>query len=265
MNPPGASTSSVDASSEEPAGEAVPLLTVEGLSVTYGAAQALFGVSLQVRRGQAVAVLGVNGAGKSSLAQAVCGLTPPSAGRIVFDGADVTGRSAARISRLGLAYLPEGRGIFRGLSVQDNLRMFFRGAGRAGSAQACVTAYEMFPRLAERRRQTAGTLSGGEQQMLALARVLAAGPRLVIADEPSLGLAPKLIDMVFEALATARDAGVSIVLIEQYVHRALAFVDTAVILNRGAVTWSGPAAEAGDEVLVHYLGEKPTADVSRSG
>ncbi len=231
-----------------------PLLAVEDLSVMYGTAQALFGVSLQVRPGQAVAVLGANGAGKSSLARGICGLTPTAAGRVVFAGTEVTSRPAARISRLGLAYLPEGRGIFRGLSVQDNLRMFFRSAGRSGVAQALETAYEMFPRLAERRRQTAGTLSGGEQQMLALARVLAGGPRLVIADEPSLGLAPKLIDMVFDALTTARAAGVSIVLIEQYVHRALAFVDDVVILRRGSVTWAGPADEAGEAVHTHYLG-----------
>jgi energy-coupling factor transporter ATP-binding protein EcfA2 len=141
-------------------------------------------------------------------------------------------------------------------SVQDNLHMFFRSAGRAGKAASIRGAYEMFPRPAERRRQTAGTLSGGEQQTLALARVLVGGSRLVIADEPSIGLAPRLVDMVFDALATARAAGVSIVLIEQYAHRALAFADSAVILRRGRVTWSGAAAAAGAQVLTHYLGEE---------
>jgi branched-chain amino acid transport system ATP-binding protein len=239
------------------------LLEAEGLSVAYGAAQALFGVSLQVPAGQVLAVLGSNGAGKSSLAQALCGLVPVAAGRVAFAGADITGRPPARISRLGLAYLPEGRGIFRGLSVQDNLRMFFRTAQRDARAGNVARAYEMFPRLAERRSQVAGTLSGGEQQMLALARVLCGGARLVIADEPSLGLAPRLVDMVFEALAAARSTGTSIVHIEQYARRALAFADTAVILRRGSVAWAGPADEAGDEILGHYLGGEPGAAAER--
>jgi branched-chain amino acid transport system ATP-binding protein len=181
---------------------------------------------------------------------------PVAGGRVVFAGTDITGRSPTRISRLGLAYLPEGRGIFRGLSVQDNLHMFFRSAGRAGKAASVAQAYEMFPRLAERRRQTAGTLSGGEQQMLALTRVLAGGSRLVIADEPSIGLAPRLVDTVFDALATMRAARVSVALIEQYARRVLTFADTAVILRRGRVAWSGAAAAAGAEVLAHYLGEE---------
>ena len=236
------------------------LLDAEGLSVVYGNARALFGVSLRVQAGQAVAVLGANGAGKSSLAQALCGMVPLAAGRVVFDRADITGRPPARISRLGLAYLPEGRGIFRGLSVQENLQMFFRSAGRGAKAERIARAYEMFPRLAERRRQTAGALSGGEQQMLALARVLVGGSHLVIADEPSIGLAPRLVDMVFDALATARAAGVSVVLIEQYARRALAFADTAMILRRGQVAWSGAATAAGAEVLAHYLGNETAAE-----
>jgi branched-chain amino acid transport system ATP-binding protein len=242
------------------AGDDRALLEAEELSVRYGAAQALFGVSLRVPAGHVVTVLGSNGAGKSSLAQALCGLVPAAAGRVTFAGVDITGRPPARISRLGLAYLPEGRGIFRGLSVQDNVRMFFRSAERAARAGNTGRVYEMFPRLAERRLQGAGTLSGGEQQMLALARVLCGDARLVIADEPSLGLAPRLVDMVFEALAAARSTGMSIVLIEQYARRALAFADTAVILRRGSVVWAGPADEAGDEILGHYLGSVRAED-----
>jgi branched-chain amino acid transport system ATP-binding protein len=231
-----------------------PLLEVDELSVAYGDARAVFGVSLEVGAGKALAVLGANGAGKSSIARAICGLTKPSGGSIRFDGVEITNAGPPRISRLGLAYLPEGRGIFPGLSVHDNLRMMLRAAGGAGLQEAIGRAYDLFPALAARRRLTAGTLSGGEQQMLALARVLVVTPRMVVADEPSLGLAPKPIEMVFESLAAAREAGAAILLIEQYVRRALAFADEAVILRRGKIAWRGAAGDVGDEVLTSYLG-----------
>lgn len=232
------------------------LLEVKGLSVTYGTAHAVSGVSLAVAAGDAIAILGANGAGKSSFGRAVCGLTPSASGQVRFAGADITGRDATQISRLGLAYLPEGRGIFPGLSVNDNLRVMLRTVGHTDVRSAVEEAYTLFPGLADRRRQVAGTLSGGEQQMLALARVLVTRPRLVIADEPSLGLAPKLIETVFETLAKARSAGTAIVLIEQYVHRALEFCDSATILRRGTVAWSGAADALGPEVLTHYLGNE---------
>jgi branched-chain amino acid transport system ATP-binding protein len=235
------------------------LLQVTDLSVVYGSAQAVSGVSLAVAPGEAVAILGANGAGKSSLGRAICGLTPTESGNVRFAGADITRRSATHISRLGLAYLPEGRGIFPGLSVHDNLRVMLRIVGRSEFRAALDQAYTQFPRLAERRRQTARTLSGGEQQMLALARVLVTRPSLVIADEPSLGLAPKLIEQVFETLAQARATGTSIVLIEQYVHRALDFCDAATILRRGSVAWSGATKDIGPEVLTHYLGHEELA------
>ena len=232
-----------------------PLLRVENLEVAYGEARALFGVSLEVAPGSAVAVLGANGAGKSSLASAIAGVLRPRAGRVVFDGRDITGRSPHRVSRLGVAYVPESRGVFPHLSVADNLRVQLRYAvPRSQRKDAIARALETFPVLAERRSQQAGTLSGGEQQMLSLARVLAAPPRLLIADEMSLGLAPLMVDLVFDALARARTEGVTVLLIEQYVERALAFADEAVILRQGRVGWRGHAAEAGSELVAEYLG-----------
>jgi branched-chain amino acid transport system ATP-binding protein len=236
-----------------------PLLEVEGVSVVYGKAQAVADVSLNVAPGEAVAILGANGAGKSSLGRAICGLTPVAAGRVRFAGLDITGAGATRTSRLGLAYLPEGRGIFRGLSVHDNLRVMLRPVGRAKLGDAIEEAYTLFPKLADRRTQVAGTLSGGEQQMLALARILATRPKLVIADEPSLGLAPKIIEQIFEALGQARAAGTAVLLIEQYVHRALAFCDTANLLRRGTVVWNGASSALGHDVLTHYLGQEELA------
>lgn len=230
-----------------------PLLEIEQVSVRYGNVGAVFDVSLQVHAGEAVTLLGANGAGKSSLARGVVGLTAIG-GHVRLSGQDITNLPAHQISRAGIAYLPEHRGIFPGLTVEENLRMFFRRVGRATPAAAVEGSYAMFPRLAERRRQAAGTLSGGEQQMLALARVLALEPDLVIADETSLGLAPLAIDTVFESLAALKQQGVALLLIEQYAHRALALADTAVILSRGRVLWAGPAAAATDQVLGAYLG-----------
>jgi branched-chain amino acid transport system ATP-binding protein len=237
---------------------ATALLRVEDLQVAYGEARALFGVSLDVAPGSAVAVLGANGAGKSSLASAIAGVLRPKAGRVVFDGRDITGRASHRVSRLGIAYVPESRGIFPHLSVADNLRVQLRYAVPRPQRRAAIErALETFPVLAERRRQQAGTLSGGEQQMLTLARVLAAPPRLLIADEMSLGLAPLMVDLVFEGLERARAEGVTVLLIEQYVERALGFVDEAVILRQGRVGWHGHAADAGPELVAEYLGTEP--------
>ncbi len=231
------------------------LLAVEELTVAYGEARAVFDVSIEVREGGVLAVVGPNGAGKSSLAAAIAGVVRPRRGRIVFDGRDITRLAPHRISRRGIAYFPEQRGIFPHLSVTDNLRAQLRFATRREQrAIAVERAFELFPALAQRRRQAAGTLSGGEQQMLALARVLAAPPRLLVADEMSLGLAPKLVDLVFESLERARAEGVTIVLIEQYVDRALELADEVVILSRGVVRWQGPKASARAEMLAGYLG-----------
>ncbi len=188
-------------------------LVVQDLHVQYGPAKALLGISLEVESGSVVAVLGPNGAGKSTLARAVSGLVPVTSGSVTFAGADITGRPAHRIRRAGLTYLPEGRGIFPGLTVMDNLRMATRRLNRGDRIAARELAIDLFPILGHRRRQRAGTLSGGEQQMLALARALAVHPTLIIADELSLGLAPIVADQVFEGLDHAREVGITIILI----------------------------------------------------
>ena len=232
-----------------------PLLEVDDLDVAYGSVQALFGVSLAVRPGGVLAVLGANGAGKSTLARAVSGLVRPSGGRVRFDGHDITGMAPHEIRRLGLVHVPEGRGVFPGLTVQENLRMAVRRVGTPAERRTAIDhAFTLFPRLAERRTQRAGTLSGGEQQMLALARALAVPPRLVIADELSLGLAPIVVDTVFESVQRASDSGVTIVLIEQFIHRALALATDSVVLMRGRVAWSGTADTAEQEIIDRYLG-----------
>ncbi len=236
------------------------LLAVDHLDVRYASVQALFGVSIDVPEGSVVAVLGANGAGKSTLARSVSGLVPAAAGTVTFGGTDITKSPPHAIRRAGLVHIPEGRGIFPGLSVAENLRMAVRRVGTKDERRSAIDhAYELFPVLAGRRNQRAGTLSGGEQQMLALGRALAITPRLVIADEMSLGLAPLIVDFVFENLERASQAGLTIVLIEQFVHRALALADQCVILRQGAVAWAGAAEDAREEVLDRYLGESAEA------
>jgi branched-chain amino acid transport system ATP-binding protein len=237
-----------------------PILRAGDLDVRYGPSRALFDVSLELPRGRMVAVLGPNGAGKSTLARALSGLVPVTAGRIEYEGWDITRWPAHKRRRAGLTYIPEGRGIFPGLSVLDNLRMAVRQAGgRAEREAAMDKAVELFRVLGERRYQRAGSLSGGEQQMLALARALAVDPQVVIADEMSLGLAPLVVDAVFDGLERARAQGITVLLIEQFVHRALQLADDCVVLSRGRVGWSGRAADAGPEVLDRYLGEATAA------
>lgn len=250
--------SATEATSTAPATEGTarstePLLRTEHLSVRYGPAQSLFDVAIELPANSTLAVLGSNGAGKSTLARVLSGLVPVASGKVFFDGHDITKWSPNKIRRAGLIHLPEGRGVFPGLTVLENLRMGLV-AQKSGKDAALERAFELFPVLSQRRKQLAGTLSGGEQQMLSLARALMVEPKLVIADEMSLGLAPKLVDLVFESLAKARDAGVAVIMIEQFASRALSFADDAIILQRGTVTWSGRAAEAGDELLHAYLG-----------
>jgi len=234
---------------------AQPLLRVTDLDVRYGDARALFDVGFELARGGALAVLGPNGSGKSSLAAAIAGRVTPVAGKIELDGRDVTGLPSHRVSRAGIAFVPEERAIFPNLTVIDNLKATLRYAvPRAERGPALDRALDLFPVLAQRRRQPAGTLSGGEQQMLALARVLAAPPKLLIADEMSLGLAPMMVDLVFDSLARARSEGVTVLLIEQYVERALAFAEQAIILRRGRVAWRGRSADAQTQLVAEYLG-----------
>jgi len=236
------------------------LLKADTLDVRYGASRALFDVSIEIPPGRILALLGPNGAGKSTLARALSGLVPVTSGQIEFDGQDITKMAAHRRRLAGLTYIPEGRGIFPGLSVIDNLKMAVRQAGSRANREAAIErAIEMFPILGRRRTQRAGSLSGGEQQMLSLGRALAVEPKLMIADEMSLGLAPIVVDAVFESVERVRESGISVMLIEQFIHRALATADDCVILSRGRVGWSGPASEAGPEVLDRYLGEATTS------
>jgi branched-chain amino acid transport system ATP-binding protein len=230
------------------------ILSVSGLCLKYADATALHEVSFSMAPRSVTALLGPNGAGKSSVARAVSGLVRAQSGRISFDGEDITSASADRIRRLGIAYLPEGRGVFRSLTVEENLRVALSGVPKGERAAAIEGAIELFPVLGERRRQTAGTLSGGEQQMLSLARVLTRRPRLLIADEISLGLAPLIVEEVFAGLQRVIELGVSVILIEQFVHRALAIADRCYVLRRGRVVWSGGTSEAGADLLELYLG-----------
>jgi branched-chain amino acid transport system ATP-binding protein len=239
-----------------------PLLSVTGLRVRYGPALALNNVSFEVTAGQALAVLGPNGAGKSTLARAASGLVPAEAGMVHFDGANITSRAAHHIRRSGLVYLPEGRGIFPALTVVENLRMATALLPREARKEAIGRGLEIFPNLAARRGMKAGMLSGGEQQMVSLCRALILRPKLIIADELSLGLAPKLVELVFESLATLKQDGATIVLVEQFVHRALEFADHALLLSRGGVAWQGPTESAKHEVIARYLGETAAASVA---
>ncbi len=256
-SPPQSAVSSV-AKNDEAGGES-QVLAVESLSVRYGEAVALTGVSFDLGAGKALAVLGANGAGKSSLARAVSGLVPPCGGRVVLSGQEINSWPPHRIRRAGLVHLPEGRGVFRSLTVIENLRMAAATLeGRQARRQGVELALEAFRPLADRRNQTASLLSGGEQQMLSVARALATTPKLLIADEMSLGLAPKMVDLVFDGLTRACQAGVTVMMIEQYVHRALALADKCLVLQRGAVAWSGSASAAPSRVLSHYLGDTNT-------
>jgi branched-chain amino acid transport system ATP-binding protein len=233
-------------------------LAVEDLEVRYGSALAVSGVSFEVAEGSVLSLLGANGAGKSSVARACAGLVTAAAGRVTLGGMEITRGSPEAIRRAGLVYLPEIRGIFPRLSVSENLRLAVRLT--AEPRTALDHAYTLFPVLRDRRNQQAGTLSGGQQQMLSLARVLAGEPKVVIVDEPSLGLAPILVEDVFGSLQQAKQLGVTMVLIEQFAHRALAFSDYCVILRHGRVSWEGPASSAGAVLSEHYLGiAEPTA------
>ncbi|HEX5615692.1 MAG TPA: ABC transporter ATP-binding protein [Acidimicrobiia bacterium] len=226
---------------------AAPLLELVDVDAGYGPFRAIFGVSLSLRPGHVLALLGSNGAGKTTIARVCSGLVRPTAGQVRFDGVDVTGLRPYRIARLGVTQAVEGRSVFASLSVQENLELTFRRSrGRTGVGDALAEAYSLFPQLGERRNQAAGTLSGGEQRMLSLARVLVEQPRLLIADELSLGLAPIVVDEVYRTLATIRDAGTTLLLVEQHVHHALGIADEVMVLIKGAVAFSGPVDELGD-------------------
>jgi branched-chain amino acid transport system ATP-binding protein len=225
----------------------VPILEVNELCASYGSYRALFGIDLKIPQSSIVALLGSNGAGKSTVARVVSGLVAATSGTVSFAGQDVTRLPAFKIARMGMVHVPEGRGIFSSLNVEENLLLSFRQrTGRKNVAACLERAYTSFPILAERRTQIAGTLSGGQQRILALSRVLATPPRLLIVDELSLGLAPVIIDSVYEALVAICKTGCAILVVEQQVDRALAIADQAVLLAHGLVAWSGSPKDAAD-------------------
>jgi branched-chain amino acid transport system ATP-binding protein len=224
-----------------------PLLELRAVDASYGPYRALFGVSFTVPERSAVALVGSNGAGKSTIARVVSGLVPASSGTVRFEGRDITRMPAWRIARLGLAHAPEGRSVFATLSVEENLELTFRrAAGPRGVPDLLARAFDAFPRLGERRNQLAGTLSGGEQRMLTLAKVLALPQRLLVVDELSLGLAPVVVDEVFDALRGVLEEGTSLLVVEQHIGRALELADQVVVLAKGRVVRAGPVAEMSD-------------------
>lgn len=232
-----------------------PILEVENLSAAYSTYRALFGVSLVVPENGIIALVGSNGSGKSTLARVVSGLVPASGGSIRVAGHDVTRWPAYRIARLGLAHVPEGRAIFSSLTVEENLTVSFsRTVGRKGTAEALARAYQAFPVLSERRRQLGGTLSGGQQRILSLAKVLAVPPKLLIVDELSLGLAPVIVDQVYDGLGAIHQQGCALLVVEQQIDRVLAIADRAILLVKGAVAWEGPARDARQTLEARMLG-----------
>jgi branched-chain amino acid transport system ATP-binding protein len=225
------------------------VLLLQHVSAAYGPYRALFDVSFSVPAGGIVALVGSNGAGKSTVARVVSGLVTASAGSITLCGHDVTGLPAYKIARLGMAHVVEGRGVFSSLTVEENLTLAFRQrAGRRLLASNLERAYTAFPILGERRRQMAGTLSGGQQRLLSLAKVLVVPPQVLIADELSLGLAPVVVDTVYEGLAEINRNGTALMVVEQQVSRVLELASKAVVLDRGSVAYDGDPAGAGDAV-----------------
>ena len=237
------------------------LLALENVHAGYGRIEALRGVSLEVRSGELVCLVGANGAGKTTTLKTISGLVRATAGRIVFDGADVHRLGAPEILRRGIAHCPEGRRVFPQLTVEENLRMgaYVRRDGEIAADLDRVVAH--FPILGERRRQMAGTLSGGEQQMLAIGRALMARPRLILFDEPSLGLAPTLVETTFGIIDGIRRNGTTILMVEQNAYGALSLADRAYVMETGAIALEGPARSLreNDEVKRAYLGARSQA------
>jgi branched-chain amino acid transport system ATP-binding protein len=233
------------------------VLRLDDVWASYGSFQALFGVSLEVAPGEAVAVIGPNGAGKTTLLRAISKLIPIGRGRIAMEGTDLATVPAHQVVARGIAQVPEGRRLFPGLTVEDNLRMgAFHHQARGHYAKRLEFVYSLFPRLKERRDQIAGTMSGGEQQMCAIGRALMSGPKLLLLDEPSAGLAPVVVQQVFELIGRIRSEGFTVLIVEQNVQQVLRVVDRAYLLEVGRIKASGPAREllASDEIRRAYVG-----------
>ena len=233
------------------------MLKVEGLTCRYGKVAAVRELSIEVREGELVSLIGANGAGKTTTLKAISGVLPPVAGRIIFQGEDITHAGARRVLQLGIAHCPEGRRVFPYMTVAENLEMgCYLRADADGIARDMARLFERFPILHERRNQAAGTLSGGEQQMLAISRALMSRPKLVLFDEPSLGLAPNLVERTFDIIKEIRGQGVTVVMVEQNAFAALELSDRSYVLEQGRVTLAGSGAELLDNPHVKsaYLG-----------
>ena len=234
------------------------LLEVTGLKVYYGVIQAIKGISFEVNQGEVVALIGANGAGKTTTLHTLSGLLPAKEGKIVFDGKDITKTPPHKIVSMGMAQVPEGRRVFQELSVLENLKLgAYTRSNKAEISETLEKVYERFPRLKERKNQVAGTLSGGEQQMLAMCRALMSKPRLILMDEPSMGLSPLLVSEIFDIIEEIRNSGTTVLLVEQNAKKALSIADRAYVLETGSITLSGPASELinDDSVKKAYLGE----------
>jgi branched-chain amino acid transport system ATP-binding protein len=234
------------------------MLKLESVKVAYGAIQAVKGVSIEVRKGEVVTIIGANGAGKSTLLKSICGLEPVTEGRILLDNKDITNVASHQRVGLGVAMSPEGRGVFADQTVRENLMLgaYSRKSDPAATAAAIEREFKRFPRLRERQDQLSGTLSGGEQQMLAISRALMSDPRLLLLDEPSLGLAPLIIKDIFNAIRQLREAGLTILLVEQMAKQALGVADRAYVLETGHITaeGTGRALLNDPKVKAAYLG-----------
>jgi branched-chain amino acid transport system ATP-binding protein len=238
------------------------MLVVENLHAGYGTSKVLTGISLEVAKGRTVALIGANGAGKTTTMRAISGMLKPEKGRVLLDGKPVQGLDASRIARLGMAHAPEGRKVFGPLSTEDNLLLgaysrlplFF--GFHAKSARDLERVYDLFPLLRERRLQAAGTLSGGEQQMLAIGRALMANPKVMLLDEPSMGLAPVIVQEVFNTIRRLKASGITLLLVEQFAKSALEVADYAYVMERGRIVAEGAPAELQKDkrVLAAYLG-----------
>ena len=234
------------------------LLEVKDLEVYYGVINALKGISFHVDRGEIVSLIGANGAGKTTTLHTITGLIRPRGGSVVYKGTDLTRVPAHKIVSMGMVHVPEGRRIFQGLTVQENLMMgAYSQKDKAKIAKNMELVFEQFPRLKERSRQLAGTLSGGEQQMLAMGRALLADPELIVLDEPSMGLSPLLVSEVFEIVKSFREAGKTVLLVEQNAKKAMSISDRVYVLETGAITTSGAASELinDESIKKAYLGE----------
>ncbi len=234
------------------------MLTIENISVNYGAINALKGVSMHVGQGEVITLIGANGAGKTTTLRTITGLLAPREGRIVFEGEDISAAPTHRLVAKGIAMSPEGRGVFANLTVRENLQMgAYLKKNKREIAEDMEQAFRMFPRLKEREAQKAGTLSGGEQQMLAMGRALMSRPRLLLLDEPSLGLAPLVVHTIFEAIEEIRSKGTTILLVEQNAHAALKHSDRAYVLETGRIVMEGASKylAADPRIKEAYLGE----------